>query len=344
LLELALRPFGLVPDIDLGLMQRRQRLADLTIRLLAGLDEVFARQRPDLVLVQGDTASAFVGALAAYYRKTPVAHLEAGLRTRNLTSPFPEEGNRRLISSLASVHFAPTDRAEAHLLNEGIHADDVYVTGNTVIDALQLIRHRTNGTHDDGFPADGRTILVTMHRRENHGAPFENICRAIKVVADSHPGVRFLIPTHPSPRVREPVIRILGAHPRIRLTESLSYPDFVLALSRCHFVLTDSGGIQEEAPALAKPVLVMRDTTERPEALKAGTAKLVGTSTRSIIEAAEELLLDASAYDRMARAANPFGDGRAADRVVGALSYRYGYAARRPESFTYRSAQERNGQ
>lgn len=343
LLDLALKPFGLVADVDLGVMRSRQRLVDLTARLLGGLDGVLGQYRPDMVIVQGDTTSAFVGALAAYYRKIPVAHLEAGLRTRNLSSPFPEEGNRRLISSVASLHFAPTQRAESHLLKEGVHVGDVFVTGNTVIDALQMMSRVAEDVESDVISKEGRTILVTMHRRENYGTPFENICRAIKWVADSHPAVHFLIPTHPAPRVREPVTRLLGAHPRIRVTEALAYPEFVAALSRCHFVLTDSGGVQEEAPALAKPVLVMRDTTERPEAISAGTARLVGTSTTSIVHATEELLLDPTAYDRMARATNPFGDGRAADRVVGALAYRYGYAQQPPQSFANPFSSDRNG-
>jgi UDP-N-acetylglucosamine 2-epimerase (non-hydrolysing) len=287
--------------------------------------------------VQGDTTSAFVGALAAYYRQIPIAHLEAGLRTRNLSSPFPEEGNRRLISSVASLHFAPTRRAETQLIGEGVAPGDVYVTGNTVIDALMLINSREEKTNQtNGASTDGRTILVTMHRRESYGTPFEDICRAIRFVADSHPRVRFLIPTHPSPNVQRPVHQMLGSHPRIRLIGSLAYPDFVAALSRCHFVLTDSGGIQEEAPALAKPVLVMRDTTERPEGIMAGTARLVGTSTNAIVAAAEELLLDSGAYERMARAINPFGDGRAAHRVAGALSYRYGFVSEPPDDFVDR--------
>jgi UDP-N-acetylglucosamine 2-epimerase (non-hydrolysing) len=337
LLGLALQPFGLAADVDIDVMRRRQSLAALAGRLLAGMNEVYARHCPDLVLVQGDTTSAFVGALAAYYRQIPIAHLEAGLRTRNLSSPFPEEGNRRLISSVASLHFAPTRRAETQLIGEGVAPGDVYVTGNTVIDALMLINSREEKTNQtNGASTDGRTILVTMHRRESYGTPFEDICRAIRFVADSHPRVRFLIPTHPSPNVQRPVHQMLGSHPRIRLIGSLAYPDFVAALSRCHFVLTDSGGIQEEAPALAKPVLVMRDTTERPEGIMAGTARLVGTSTNAIVAAAEELLLDSGAYERMARAINPFGDGRAAHRVAGALSYRYGFVSEPPDDFVDR--------
>jgi UDP-N-acetylglucosamine 2-epimerase (non-hydrolysing) len=331
LLAQALGPFGLTPALDLALMEPGQRLADLASRALAGLDAAYERYRPDIVLVQGDTTTAFAGALAAYYRRIPVAHVEAGLRTEDLNDPFPEEGNRRLVSCLAAVHFAPTVRAATLLSREGFPASDVLVTGNTVIDALLYIHGRAAaGVVAEG---DGRTILVTMHRRESYGAPFEDICRAIRSVADRDTSIQFVVPVHPSPNVQEPVLRMLGGHPRIRLLGPLPYPEFVATLSRSHFVLTDSGGIQEEAPALAKPVLILRNTTERPEAIRAGTARLVGTSTEAIVDAVQELLVDGGAYDRMARAVNPFGDGKAANRVVGALSYRYGYEGTPPAPF-----------
>ena len=333
LLAQALHPFGLAPDLDLELMTPSQTLAALTGRALAALDAAYEQYRPDLVVVQGDTTTAFAGALAAYYRKVPVAHLEAGLRTDDVYDPFPEEANRRLVSSLASVHFAPTSRAGGRLVREGFAAGDVLVTGNTVIDALLYIHGRSGIRAVVAAAGDRRSILVTMHRRESYGLPFENICRAIRSVADRHPAVGFVLPVHPAPDVQEPVHRLLGPHPRVSLIEPLAYPEFVAVLSGSHFVLTDSGGIQEEAPALAKPVLILRNTTERPEAISAGTARLVGTSTRAIVEATEELLLDSATYDRMARAVNPFGDGRAADRVVGALSYRYGFSAAPPDAF-----------
>ena len=330
----ALRPFGLTPDLDLDLMEPGQELADLTARALTGLDAAYQAFRPDLVLVQGDTTTAFAGALAAYYRQIPVAHLEAGLRTNDIHDPFPEEANRRLVSRLATVHFAPTARAARQLSREGFSGRDIVVTGNTVIDAL-LIIHGRSSIGEAVVPAgtDGRSILVTMHRRESYGAPFESICRAITSIADRYPTIEFVLPVHPAPNVHDPVHDLLGAHPRIRLIEPLPYPEFVATLSRSHFVLTDSGGIQEEAPALAKPVLVMRNTRERPEGISAGTARLVGTSTGRIVEAAEELLDDPAAYARMARAVNPFGDGRAAERVVHALSYRYGYTDAPPDAF-----------
>ena len=334
LLAQALEPFGLSPDVDLGLMKAGQSLASLTSRSIPRLDAVYAKLRPDLVMVQGDTATAFAGALAAYYRRIPIAHLEAGLRTGAMYSPFPEEGNRRLISTLASLHFAPTSWAATRLTREGFRPRDVLVTGNTVIDALLYIHKRPELVEaaDPGV-TDARTILVTMHRRESYGAPFERICRAIAVVADRHPDVRFTFPMHPAPEVRVPVTRMLGSHPSIRLIDALAYPQFVAALSRCHLVLTDSGGVQEEAPALAKPVLILRKTTERPEAIRAGTARLVGTSTDAIVDATDELLSDWAAYDRMAHAANPFGDGRASARVAAALSYRYGFVESPPLAF-----------
>ena len=334
LLAQALGPFGLTPDLDLALMRPGQGLADLAGRALAGLDAVYENHRPDLVLVQGDTTTAFVGALAAYYRQIPVAHLEAGLRTDDLYDPFPEEANRRLVSSLASLHFAPTARAASRLRSEGYSPRDVLITGNTVIDALLFIHGRSEARATTVVAnTGGRSILVTMHRRESYGAPFENICRAIESVANRHPAIEFVLPVHPAPNVQEPVRRMLGAHPQVRLIEPLAYPEFVTALGRSYFVLTDSGGIQEEAPALAKPVLILRNATERPEGIRAGTARLVGTSTQAIVKASEELLVDVAVYDRMARAVNPFGDGRAASRVVDALSYRYGYVATPPEAF-----------
>ena len=340
LVDQALAPFGLSPDIDLHVMRSAQRLADVAGRILAALDRVYAKRRPDLVLVQGDTTSCFVGALAAYYRRIPVAHLEAGLRTDDVYDPFPEEVHRRLVSSLATFHFAPTRRAASQLSREGLSADDILVTGNTVIDALLHI-YATTVRREGAFErTDRRSILVTMHRRESYGAPFENICRAITSLADNHRSVEFVLPVHPAPSVQEPVRRLLGDHPRIRLIGPLAYPDFVATLSRSHFVMTDSGGIQEEAPALAKPVLVLRNTTERPEAVSAGTAKLVGTTTETIVEAAQELLGDSAAYERMARAVNPFGDGHAADRVVDALSYRYGYTRVPPDAFSEHAVQE----
>jgi UDP-N-acetylglucosamine 2-epimerase (non-hydrolysing) len=343
LLTQALEPFGLAADLDLALMRPNQSLADLTGRAVPALDAVFRKLKPDLVVVQGDTTSAFVGALAAFYRRTPIAHLEAGLRTGDMYSPFPEEVNRRLISTLASLHFAPTSWAANRLRREGFRSRDVLITGNTVIDALLYIHRQGQLVASHSAPGTrARTILITMHRRESYGAPFERICSAIQIVADRHPELRFRFPMHPAPSVRRPARRFLESHPNVELHEPLRYPDFVAALSECHFVLTDSGGIQEEAPALAKPVLVLRKRTERPEAIRAGTARLVGTSTEAIVDAAEELLSDPAAYDRMAQAANPFGDGRASSRVAAALSYRFGFIDSPPLEFfeSVRTARE----
>lgn len=333
MLTQALAAFGLQPHVDLQLMRPGQALSSLLARAIEGLDETYVRLRPDVVIVQGDTTSALAGALAAYHRRIPTAHLEAGLRTGDLYSPFPEEGNRRLISTLASVHFAPTSWAAGRLSREGLRTRDVLVTGNTVIDALLYIHRQMGSPEAETACPTERTVLVTMHRRESYGAPFERICRAISTVVQHDPSVRFLLPMHPAPNVQRPVRRLLAGNRRVALVPPMAYPEFVSALSRCHLVLTDSGGVQEEAPALAKPVLILRKTTERPEAIRAGTARLVGTSIDSIVDATEELLNDAGAYERMARAGNPFGDGQAAERVVGALSYRFGLEDSLPAAF-----------
>jgi UDP-N-acetylglucosamine 2-epimerase (non-hydrolysing) len=331
MLDQALGAFGLAPDLDLDLMRPNQTLAALTSRILVGLDEVLGRTRPDLVVVQGDTATAMVGALAAYYHRLPVAHLEAGLRTDDLFQPFPEEGNRRLIGILAALHFPPTTFAADNLRREGVPEGRILVTGNTVIDALLHVRRRL--ALDLAPPAGYRRILLTMHRRENGGQPFEEICGAVLDLVQRNPDVDVLFPVHASPAVREPVQRLLGGHPRIALTEPLGYEDFVRALDASYLVLTDSGGVQEEAPALGKPVLVLRDKTERPEAIVAGTSRLVGTDRHQVLEMAERLLHDASAYGAMARAANPYGDGRASARIVGALRHHFGLADAPPEPF-----------
>jgi UDP-N-acetylglucosamine 2-epimerase (non-hydrolysing) len=335
MLDQALISFGLLPDVDLQLMRPAQTLAELTARAVTALDEVLARVEPQLVLVQGDTTSAMVGALAAYYRDIPVGHLEAGLRTGDLYQPFPEEGNRRLISAITRLHFAPTVQAGRRLRREAIPAQDILVTGNTVIDALLHIWRRRHDERPPAAPAAQSEciVLLTMHRRESNGRPREEVCRAMLELVARNPQVSIVFPVHASPAVREPVERLLGGQPRIRLTDPLEYSDLVGLLGACHFVLTDSGGLQEEAPALGKPVLVLRDKTERPEAIRAGTARLVGTSARRILRAAEALLRDERAYGRMAHAANPYGDGEAAARVVGALRCYFGLQAEPPAPF-----------
>jgi UDP-N-acetylglucosamine 2-epimerase (non-hydrolysing) len=285
-------------------------------------------------MVQGDTTSAFVGALAAFYQRIPVAHLEAGLRTDDLFEPFPEEANRRLITPLASLHFAPTELAARRLRREGVPAQRVLVTGNTVIDALLKVRSTLPQSPDS--PMRRRVILLTMHRRESFGRPFENICQAILDLVERNPLVEVHFPVHASPFVREPVERLLSGHPRIILSEPLEYGELVRLMEASYLVMTDSGGLQEEAPALGKPVLVLRDKTERPEAIRAGTACLVGSRRQRILNTAERLLHDPSAHRAMAQAVNPYGDGRATERILGALRFHFGLASECPAPFVPR--------
>jgi UDP-N-acetylglucosamine 2-epimerase (non-hydrolysing) len=324
----ALALFGVAPDYDLDVMVKGQTLAQVTSRSVERLDSVIATERPHVVVVQGDTTTALCGALAAFYHKTTVAHVEAGLRTRNKLAPFPEEVNRRLVGTLADLHFAPTGTARDALLAEGIPADTIFQTGNTVIDALLWVRDRTRKAPPD-LPAtihevlhNHSVVLVTGHRRESFGDGFENICTAIREVAERLRDTAFVYPVHLNPNVRAPVQRILGNHPRILLTEPLSYAPFVWLMDRADVVLTDSGGVQEEAPSLGKPVLVMRETTERPEGIQAGNAKLVGVSKRAIVDALVQLLTDPAERARMTGVANPYGDGMAARRIVDVMAAR----------------------
>jgi len=322
LLDHTLAVFGIRPDYDLDLMQAGQSLTGFTARSLPTIGEVLDRTRPDIVLVQGDTTSAFVSALAAYYRRIPVGHVEAGLRTEDKYAPFPEEMNRRLITRLADIHFAPTQWARKNLRREGVAAKSVVVTGNTVVDALHYVIKNSRQKEPEflhRIPGGQRVILVTAHRRESFGPGMMRICRAIAAIVRMNPDVEVVYPVHPNPNVQDPVNRILRGRARVHLVEPLEYDAFVALLERAHIILTDSGGIQEEAPALGKPVLVLRDKTERPEAIKAGTAKLVGTKADRIIAAARLLLHSPVAYGKMARASNPFGDGCAAGRIVRAL-------------------------
>jgi len=324
MLDQVLELFHLVPDEDLDLMAPSQTLPDLFARILAGMSEVLARRKPDLVLVHGDTSTTLATALAAFYARIPVAHVEAGLRTGDLTAPWPEEANRRLTAPLSSLHFAPTARARDNLIMEGIAASDIHVTGNTVIDALLEVVARIErdgelrSRLDAMFPflqPGHRLVLVTGHRRENLGTGMENIARALADIAASG-NVQVVYPVHLNPRVQEPMRRLLGDIPRVHLIEPLDYLPFVHLMSRTHLIITDSGGVQEEAPSLGKPVLVMRDTTERPEAVEAGTVRLVGTDRGRIVAESMRLLDDDDAYTVMARAHNPYGDGLAAARIV----------------------------
>ena len=308
--------FGLKADRDLDLMAPRQTLTHVTCAALNGLREDFQAYPPQLVLVQGDTTTAFAAGLAAFYEQIPVGHVEAGLRTDNLLDPFPEEANRRLISQIASLHFAPTPKAELNLKASGV-VGRLSVTGNTVIDALLLMAESAPDVCFDGLDwQNQRVILATVHRRENWGDRLKDIASGMLQLLDRHPDTALLLPLHRNPTVREPLREMLGDHPRVVLTEPLDYDRLVAAMRGCTLLLTDSGGLQEEAPALGKPVLVLRRTTERPEAVEAGTARLVGTEPSTILEEASRLLDDADAYGAMSRAVNPFGDGQASARIL----------------------------
>jgi UDP-N-acetylglucosamine 2-epimerase (non-hydrolysing) len=320
MLDQVLAWFAIEPHIDLNLMRPNQSLADLTARALTAITKVFDDVKPDLVLAQGDTTTVMTTALAAFYQRIPFGHVEAGLRTHDLGNPFPEEANRHLAGVLAHYHFAPTQTAVEALLAEGTDPARIYKTGNTVIDALQWTVAQPH-TLDLGLPLDGpeRLILITAHRRESFGKEFENICHALRQLAERNPEVRLVYPVHLNPNVQEPVFRILKDVERVHLIDPLPYPDFAHLMNKCTLVVTDSGGLQEEAPSLGKPVLVMRRTTERPEAVEAGTARLVGTDTARIVSEAERLLHDKAAYGEMANAISPFGDGHAAERIVDIL-------------------------
>lgn len=312
--------FGITPDIDLDLMAHNQKLSDFAAKALTGISRVLEERKPDVVIVQGDTTTAMMATLAAAYQKIEVAHVEAGLRTHDLFNPFPEEINRRVITAAARYHFAPTTRAAAELRREGVCENRIYLTGNTVIDALRVTAARQVTLDYPFLQSRRRFILVTAHRRESFGAPFESLCNALRQLAERNPSIDLVYPVHLNPNVREPVNRILAGHPNIHLIEPLRYEEFVHMMMRSHFILTDSGGVQEEAPFLGKPALVMRDNTERPEAVEAGTALLVGTDTDCIVGAAEELLRNEGVYLAMARAGSPFGDGLSSQRIVQILN------------------------
>ena len=339
MLDQVLEVFAIEPDLDLDIMRDRQSLTDVTVRALRGLDGALERERPDLVLVQGDTTTAFVGGLAAFYRRIAVGHVEAGLRTRNKYAPYPEEINRQFLGVLADLAFAPTATAQQALLAEGVPEHRILVTGNTVIDALLSAAARP---HTFGIPAlrdlqhDGgslRTLLVTAHRRENFGTPLADICLALRDLVAGRDDLRVVFPVHLNPRVRGAVLEILGGVPRVALIDPVDYLDFVHAMRCADLVLTDSGGVQEEAPSLGKPVLVARTTTERPEGIAAGTARLVGVRRNEIVAAVSTLLDDALEYARVQRAVNPYGDGSAAPRIVGGIRHFFGLTAAPPIPF-----------
>jgi len=323
MLDQVLQIAGITPDIDLDLMRDGQTLDALTARLLTELGQVIDREQPDRVVVQGDTATAMAGALAAYYRKVPVAHVEAGLRSHNIYQPWPEEVNRKIVGTIADLHFAPTETAAAALRAENVASDRIFVTGNTVIDALHAAKARIEADPMLTSAIDpiiarfaGRRIIaVTTHRRENFGDGMQGIARAVNAIAQRD-DVAVIFPVHPNPNVRGPMQALLAARDNVAIIDPLDYPQFVRLLAKCHLVLTDSGGVQEEAPAFGKPVLVMRDTTERPEGVVAGTAKLVGTDEKRIVTELALLLDDHAAYAAMSRAHNPFGDGKASERIA----------------------------
>ncbi|MCH9688414.1 MAG: UDP-N-acetylglucosamine 2-epimerase (non-hydrolyzing) [Deltaproteobacteria bacterium] len=320
MLDPMIEHFGLPVVADLDIMREDQGLAEVTAAALTGLARTIAELRPACVVVQGDTTTAMCGALAASYQRVPVAHVEAGLRTYDRQQPFPEELNRCLTAQLADLHFAPTVGARDNLRREGIDAARIHITGNTAIDALQ----HTLATLPPPAATTGRQILVTAHRRENHGEPMDRICAALRALVDRFDDVTVRFPVHLSPRVRATVLPRLDDHPRIELEPPLGYPQFVQAMRQAYFIVSDSGGIQEEAPSLGKPVLVLRERTERPEAVEAGCARLVGTQTQRVLEHASALLTDRAAYDAMAGAHNPFGDGTAGAKIVEHLVARFG--------------------
>jgi len=328
LLDRALADFGIAADLDLGLMRGGQGLADLTARALVALAGAFEADRPDLVLAQGDTTSVMATALACHYNRIPFGHVEAGLRTGRRYLPFPEEMNRALTSRMAEVHFAPTAEARANLLREGIDPGSIHVTGNTVIDALLLMAGRA--TPLPVRPTTERFLLVTAHRRENWGGPLRRVCEALRSVVARNPDLSLVFPVHPNPEVRRVADECLGGLDRVHLIGPVGYPEFVALMKASYLIVTDSGGVQEEAPSLGKPVLVLRGETERPEAVEAGTALLVGTDGGAILASVERLLGDPEAYRTFARTVNPYGDGRASGRIVEVLRRRFGLGAADP--------------
>ncbi len=338
MLDQVLELFEITPEYDLDIMKTRQTLIGITTKVLEGLDEVIKKEKPDIVLVHGDTSTSFVAALAAVYNQVKVGHVEAGLRTYDKYSPYPEEMNRQLTGRIADLNFSPTEQNRLNLLKENVPDDTIFITGNTVIDALKTTvqenyKFKEEALNDLDFD-NRRVIIVTAHRRENLGKPLENICNALKHIVTKYEDVELVYPVHLNPAVRETAFAILGGLDRVHLVEPLDVEDLHNAMAKSFMVMTDSGGIQEEAPALAKPVLVMRTETERPEAVDAGTVKIAGVDKDNIIRLAEELLDSREAYDKMAHAANPYGDGEASRRTVEAILHAFGLRDKRPNNFT----------
>lgn len=333
MLDMVLNLFKITPDFDLNIMTERQTLAGITTKALTGLEEVFRQEKPDLVLVHGDTSTTFAGSLAAYYNQVKVGHVEAGLRTYDKYFPFPEEMNRRLTGVISDLHFSPTKNNRANLINEGVNPDSIFVTGNTVIDAFKTTIRKDfsfAGTPLEGIDMDKRIILMTAHRRENLGTPLENICKAVARIVRDFPDIEVIYPVHLNPAVRETANAILGNIPRVHLVEPLDVDVLHNAMNKAHLILTDSGGLQEEAPALGKPVLVLRGETERPEATEAGTVKIAGTEEDIIYSLTSQLLTDENEYHKMSVAVNPYGDGNASRRIADAILYHFGVTSCRP--------------
>lgn len=337
MLDQVLDMFAIKPDYDLDIMKERQSLVGITTRVLEGLDEVIKEAQPDVILVHGDTSTTFAGALAAFYNQVKVGHVEAGLRTYDKYSPFPEEMNRCLTGVLTDFHFSPTQANKQNLLRENVDEKKIYITGNTVIDALKSTVREDYAFTDETLRGldfkNKKVILVTAHRRENLGEPLRNICAALREIVTTYEDVQIVYPVHLNPAVREVAFEILGGLDRVSLIEPVGVDDLHNAMARCFMVMTDSGGLQEEAPSLAKPVLVLRNETERPEAVEAGTVKVAGVDKDTIIKLAKELIEDQTAYDKMAHAANPYGDGSASERIVEALLYEFGIISKRVADF-----------
>ena len=333
MLDQVLQTFNIEPDIDLDIMGKSQTLTDITVKILNQLDKLLKEVKPDIILVHGDTTTTFATSLAAFYNQVRIGHVEAGLRTWEKYSPFPEEMNRQMTDAVTDLYFAPTMQSKENLIKENHDEKNIFVTGNTAIDALKLTVQE-NYHHDvlEQIPSNHQLILVTMHRRENQGEPMRRVFRTLRQVVEAHDDVEVIYPVHLSPAVQEAAKEILSNHPQIHLIEPLDVVDFHNIAARSYFIMSDSGGVQEEAPSLGKPVLVLRDTTERPEGVTAGTLKLVGTESENIREAMETLLTDETVYHQMSQAGNPYGDGRASERIVEAIAYYFGYAAR-PKNF-----------
>lgn len=338
MLDQMLKNFEIEPDYDLNIMQPQQTLSQITRNSLLGVERVLQQEKPDMVLVQGDTTTTFTGALAAFYQKIKIGHIEAGLRTSNKYYPFPEEINRRLTSVLVDLHFVPTETSCQNLLSEGIKRENIYISGNTVIDALFLVKNKEcsfklKNLFKEKGKEEKKIILVTIHRRENWGEPLREICKTLSRLIDDYPEVVIVFPVHKNPEIREKVQEILAGKERVWLLDTLDYPDMVKMMERSFIILSDSGGIQEEAPSLGKPVLVLRNETERPEAVKAGTVKVIGTNSENIFQEVRELLENSVRYTQMVKYLNPYGDGKAAFRIIQRILYFFGLIEKYPEEF-----------